>query len=317
MREEATGRHVQRVDALGLQPAADRDRLRQRVAAPVPGDERLVVINAADLDLEVEVRADLAPDRSHHLEQEPGPSRQRAAVGVAPVVDRRAQELREEVAVAGVQLDAVESGLPSAPGPGGVLLNHVGDLGRRHLPARQAVHGVWPIGAAEPRLSRVLDAGDVALTTAVAELQDELAVVLVHPLADGAPEGHLVVGVDVGVVGQDAAAYVDRCVGGDDRADPAPGEALFPVDPGRRPAAVVVVDAPGDAAAEHPVLDGEAAELQRCEDRIDRRIWVRCTGHGVHSVDLAMSDDSVRRPAASAPPRVDADEAITPRTMSS
>ena len=72
--------------------------------------------------------------------------------------------------------------------------------------------------------------GDVALTAAVAELQDELAVERVDGLADRTPEGHVPVVVDHRVVGHDAAAQLHGDERRDDRADAAACELRLPVD---------------------------------------------------------------------------------------
>ena len=58
----------------------------------------------------------LARTASHDLEHEAGAVLERAAVLVLAVVDRRAEELRDQVAVGAVQLDAVQPGLARAPG---------------------------------------------------------------------------------------------------------------------------------------------------------------------------------------------------------
>ena len=86
--------------------------------------DRVVVLDGADLDLQVEVAPDLRADRPHDIEQEARAVFQRAAVVVVAVVDRRAEELGEEIAVGPVNLDAVE---PGRLGPGG---------GRRRTPRR-------------------------------------------------------------------------------------------------------------------------------------------------------------------------------------
>ena len=79
-----------------------------------PEEERVRVLGGADLHLQVEVVADLAADRAHRLEQQARPVLERPAVLVLAVVDRRGEELREEVAVGAVDLDAVEARLAGA-----------------------------------------------------------------------------------------------------------------------------------------------------------------------------------------------------------
>ena len=61
-------------------------------------------------------------------------------------------------------------------------------------------------------------------------------------------------------------AGVDRRVRRDDRADAAARELLVPVHVDLRAGAVVVVEASGEAGAEHAVLHREVTELQRLED---------------------------------------------------
>jgi hypothetical protein len=59
----------------------------------------------------VEVAADLGADGADRLEQKAGAILERAAVVVLAVVDRGREELREDVAVRAVDLDAVQPGV--------------------------------------------------------------------------------------------------------------------------------------------------------------------------------------------------------------
>ena len=77
--------------------------------------ERVVVFDGADLHLQVEIAADLGANRADNLEHESRAVLELAAVLVLAIVDRRAEELRDEVAVRAVQLDAVGAGLARAP----------------------------------------------------------------------------------------------------------------------------------------------------------------------------------------------------------
>ena len=156
---------------------------------------------------------------------------------------------------------------PGALGEGG---HGLGDLRRGH---RLAAEPVQRVGLARGREAhRELDAVDVALAPAVAQLHDELAVVLVHGLPHGAPERDVAVVVDHRVVGHDAAAQVHGHERRDDRAHAALGELAFPVDARLVARPVVVVEAPGDVRPEHPVLDRQVLERERLEDRVE--------GHG-------------------------------------
>ena len=82
---------------------------------PQANRQRVVILGGADLHLQVEVVADLGADGADDFEHEAGAVLERAAVFVLAVVDRRAEELGDQVAVGAVQLDAVEAGLARAP----------------------------------------------------------------------------------------------------------------------------------------------------------------------------------------------------------
>jgi len=120
------------------------------------------------------------------------------------------------------------------------LLADLGDLIHGHRLAFEAVQRVG-FGGGTPAFG-ILDAGDVALSSAVTQLKDELAVEVVDTGADLPPEGDLIVGVDHGVVRQDAAPAVNGDERGDDGSNTAFGETGFPVDAGRVARTVVVVE---------------------------------------------------------------------------
>jgi hypothetical protein len=67
----------------------------------------------------VEVVTDLFPNGAHRLDEQAGPVLERAAVLVLAVVDRRGEELREEVPVRPVDLDPVETCLARPSGARG------------------------------------------------------------------------------------------------------------------------------------------------------------------------------------------------------
>ena len=108
------------------------------------------------------------------------------------------------------------------------------------------------------------------LTTAVAELQDVLAVVGVHRLAEFPPERDVAVVVDHRVVGHDAPAKMDGNERRDDSADAALGELRLPVDACLVAGAVVVVESSRDVRSEDAVLDCQVAELQGLKDFVKR-----------------------------------------------
>ena len=115
-------------------------------------------------------------DRLDDLADEAGAVLERAAVVVLAIVDRRAEELRDQVAVGAVQLDAVERRPRArAARPAANACDDVLDLRERHPLALEAVQRIVLVGRAQAL--GVFDARDVALPAAVAQLQDVLAVV--------------------------------------------------------------------------------------------------------------------------------------------
>ncbi len=269
MREERPGRHVDGIDAGLHQHLADLDRLVQGVAGRADAEERdrVGVILGADLHLQVKIAADLRPDRLHDVDHEAGAVLDRSAVFVLPIVDGRAQELRDQIAIGAVELDAVEARLLRPPRALGERLDHFFDLSNRHPLAAETMGRVALVGRAQA--DRVFDAADVPLPPAVTELHDEPAVVLVDRLPQLAPERNVSIVIDHRVVRDDAAAQVHRYERRDDRPDSPFGELGFPVDARAGPRSVVVVEPSGDVRPDDAVLDREIAEGDRLEDRVE------------------------------------------------
>ena len=69
------------------------------------------MVSRVRLQLQVVVAADFLPDGVDDFEQKPGPVSQRATVLVGPIVDRRAEKLRDQISVGAVKLDAVDARL--------------------------------------------------------------------------------------------------------------------------------------------------------------------------------------------------------------
>ena len=250
-----------RVDASLFEPLTYLHRILERIPLGLVIVERVVVLDGADLHLEMEVLADLLANLTDDVEQKARAVRQRAAVVVLAVVDARAEELRDEVSVGPVKLDAVGAGLPRASGRGAERVSDIGDLFRRHPLGFEAVQRVGPIGRAETL--RVFDARHVALPAAVAQLDEVLAVAFVVDLLDELfPEWNALVAVDRRVVRHDAAAHRHRHERRDDRADAAAREFQLPVDAGLGAGTVVVVEASRDIRAEDAVLRRERAERE-------------------------------------------------------
>ncbi len=264
-----------------LEPLADLHGLFGGVAGGTDAKESNSVVELldADLHLQVEVVSHALPDRADHLDDEAGTILERAAVLVLPVVDRGAEELGDQVAVGPVQLDAVEARLPRAPGPFRERLHRFLNLRHRHALALEAVRRVRLVRRAQT--DGVFDAAQIALAATMAELQDVLAVVLVHRLPERTPERDVPVVVDCGVVRHDAAAQMNGDEGGDDGADAAARELHFPVDAGLCSGSVVVVEPAGDVGADDPILDREVPECEGLKDRIE--------GHVPHLPRLASA----------------------------
>jgi hypothetical protein len=68
-----------------------------------------------------------------HLPQEPPPVGPATAVAVGAAIGQRRQELANQEAVAGVDLDAVHPARPAAPRGGSERLHDLGNHRRRHL----------------------------------------------------------------------------------------------------------------------------------------------------------------------------------------
>ena len=118
MRKRAAGRDVDGVDAGLDQPLADLHRLLDGVAGRLRASGRAARCCARSALIFIcrwKSRADARADRLDDLDDEARAVLERPAVFVGAIVDRRAQELRDEVAVGAVQLDAVESRLARPP----------------------------------------------------------------------------------------------------------------------------------------------------------------------------------------------------------
>ena len=108
-RGRRTGDDAEVIDhAVGVDRLADLDHL-------VGGQAALGHLVARDADAERHRRAGLGADAGEHLAQEPQPVVERAAVSVVARVGARVEELRDQIAHAGEDLDAIEAGLLEAP----------------------------------------------------------------------------------------------------------------------------------------------------------------------------------------------------------
>ena len=169
-----------------------------------PREHGVVVVDGADLELQVEVVADRGADGADDLEREPRAVLERAAVLVRPVVDRGAEELGDQVAVAAVDLDAVEPGLAHAARRLGEGVDDLVDL-RPRSSARTRTRGSAPACRSSSAPSRTrcrrCRAGGPRRRSGRCTTQSCSCTLL----AELAPERDLVVVVEVRVVGDDAA----------------------------------------------------------------------------------------------------------------
>src|SRR5690606_11909514 len=118
---------------------------------------------------------------------------------------------------------------------------------------------------------RKFDARNIALSSAMAQLKNELAAVLVHPFAEFAPERNALVAIDGCVVGDDAPSDRHRHEARDNRPYAAAREFGLPVDPVLRPRSVVVVKWAGDVRPHDATLDGQIPELERFKKDVSHR----------------------------------------------
>ena len=99
----------------------------------------------------------------------------------------------------------------------------------------------------------------------MAELHDELAIVLVNAFPHFAPERDFVVGIHHGVVWQDPSASMYRYKGRNDGPHAAFGKSCLPINAGLASGAVVVVKSAGYVRPDEPVLDGQITKGQSFE----------------------------------------------------
>ena len=88
----------------------------------------IVVLDGVDPNPEGDLVPDPRPDRAQAFAQQPRPPVDSAAPAVGAGVHRRRQELVEQVAMTGVELDRIEAGLHAPLGSVGELADHLGDV---------------------------------------------------------------------------------------------------------------------------------------------------------------------------------------------
>ena len=142
-----------------------------------------------------------------------------------------------------MKFNPIESGFPGAPCSSGELLDSFPDVRSRHPPARKAMQRIRLVGRADA--VGLLNTGDIPLSSAVAQLQNELAIEFMNTPAQFTPEWNSFVLVDRGVIRKNSAADRHRHKGRDDSADAPACKLQLPVDTCLIAGPVVVVEPPG------------------------------------------------------------------------
>jgi hypothetical protein len=114
--------------------------------------------------------------RAQHLEAHAGAMLERPAVFVGAAVLERIEELRNQIAVRGVDLDHVEPGLARADGGGGIGVDGLADVERRHRARHDGLvghleHRMGDRGRCDRRLAADVES---RVAAAVAELDGAL-----------------------------------------------------------------------------------------------------------------------------------------------
>jgi hypothetical protein len=112
---------------------------------------------------EREIATNGSLNRLDYFQQETGAMFERATILILSIVDRAAEELREEIAIGRVQLNAIEFGLRNPFGCFGEQVHNFANARRRHRPRTQAVKEIASVGGAVRLSSQVFDPAHVLL----------------------------------------------------------------------------------------------------------------------------------------------------------
>jgi hypothetical protein len=249
-----------RVDALGDERRRDLHVVFDAQALP----KRQQIVAVA-LQQQREARAHPPARLTHDLAHDPEPVLEGAAVGVPPSVGMRRQELRQEIAVGRMDLDAVESGRLAAHGGRREGVDDSGQLVEAQRPRLRAHHRLAHGRSGDG----LVDAGmaEDQLATAVGELGDQLRPVAMAGAREAGETRDPIVAVG-GAHAIGALAFRrDVEVAGDDEWDPAAGEGLVPVDELVADEAVLGRPRLGGRRLEEAARDLEGAEPDWIEER--------------------------------------------------
>src|SRR5262245_51019747 len=130
----------------------------------------------------MEVVTHSGANRFNDVEHEPGAVFETSSVLILAIVDGGAEKLSNQIAVGAMKLHPIESRFACPAGALRKARDDLADLRDRHAFASESVNRIRLARRAQPRWN--LDSIDVALAARVAELKNELAVVLVDGPAD-------------------------------------------------------------------------------------------------------------------------------------
>jgi hypothetical protein len=172
------------------------------------------------------VAADGSNRPARDLERQTDAAVDAAAVPVGAQVDDRVEELLDEVAVGGVQLDTVEAGIEREPCRGHIGLDGNGDVGLAHCAGwavRLHAQGVGvhlartDRGTRPQHLGTGRQVGHMRHPAAMHQLHEDLAALGVYGRRRGLPRVHLLRVVQPGDAGIAQAIGAGRGAFGDDQ----------------------------------------------------------------------------------------------------
>ncbi len=267
--------HLDRVGSNAFQDCGDLRELGCLQAGP-----QRQVVGAVHLDDDRELGADARLDRAQHLAQEPGATLDRAAVHVGAPVGIRREELAHEVAVRGVDLNAVEAGLLAALGRFRVTPDEALDLRQRERARTRPRHELRLPGGGD-RLGQPGEARH-HLPPAVVELREHLRAVRMHSVGEPLETWDLVVVIRADLPRRRLAVEVDVDVARYDERRAALRHRQIEVDQLRRDEAVVGSAGLGGCSLDQTARDGELADLDRREEQriVGRHGWLSAKTRG-------------------------------------
>src|SRR5882757_228143 len=159
-----------------LYPFADLDAVFESITAAFPGND-VVVVDGADLHLQMEIAPDLGADSIDDIEQKPRSVLQAPAIFVLAIVDPGTEKLRDQIAICAMELDTVEPGLTGAPRTFRKRRDGFLDLRDRHGLTREAMQRFVSARGTQHNTILVRQARHVLLPARMAKLHDVFAVI--------------------------------------------------------------------------------------------------------------------------------------------